>query len=144
MITDIELLWREILDFPLLSSALIREKLNCLIDLCDKNKKKPSDKFTTILSQLFDVTNVYGESKSTEDKEFYQRKVKSEGKIGYSIVKKAPLGSIHPRKRIRLSKTQPQASLSQLQTTQTHKPVSESSDSETSDSSPELPTSSST
>ena len=39
MITDIELLWRKILDFPLLSSAFIRKKLNSLIDLYDKNKK---------------------------------------------------------------------------------------------------------
>ena len=57
---------------------------------------------------------------------------------------KPPLESIHPRKRIRLSKTQFQASFSQLQPTQTHKTVSKSSDSETSDSSPESPTSSST
>ena len=89
MITDIELLWREILDFPLLSSALIRKKLNSLIDLYDKNKKKPSDKFTATLSQLFDVTNVNGEWKSTEDKELYQMQVKSGGKIGYSMVKQA-------------------------------------------------------
>ena len=121
MITDIELLWREILDFPLLSSALIRKKLNRLIDLYDKNKKKPSDKFTATLSHLFDVTNVNGEWKSTEDKELYQRQVKSGGKIGYSMVKQAPLESIHPRKRIRLSKTQPQASSSQSQPTQTQK-----------------------
>ena len=139
MITDIELLWREILDFPLLSSALIRKKLNSLIDLYDKNKKKPSDKFTATLCQLFDVTNVNGEWKSTEDKELYKRQVKSGGKIGYSMVKQAPLESIHPRKRIRLSKTQPQASSSQSQPTQTHKTVSESSAS-----SPESPTSSST
>ena len=76
MITDIELLWREILYFSLLSSALIRKKLNSLIDLYDKNKKKPSDKFTATLSQLFDVTNVNGEWKSTEDKEIYQMQVK--------------------------------------------------------------------
>ena len=73
MIMDIELLWREILDFPLLSSALIRKKLNSLIDLYNKKKKKPSDKFTETLSQLFNVTNVNGEWKSMEDKEVYQR-----------------------------------------------------------------------
>ena len=143
MIMDIELLWREILDFPLLSSALIRKKLNSLIDLYNKNKKKPSDKFTETLSQLFNVTKVNGEWKSMEDKELYQRQVKSGGKIGYSMAKQAPFESVHPRKRIQLSKTQSLVSSSQLQHTQTHKTVSESSDSETSDSLPLSPTSSS-
>ena len=114
MIMDIELLWREILDFPLLSSALIRKKLNSLIDLYNKNKKKSSDKFTETLSQLFNVTNVNGEWKSMEDKKLYQRQVKSGGKVGYSMVKQAPFESVHPRKRIQLSKTQPLVSSSQL------------------------------
>ena len=92
------MLLREILDFPLLSSALIRKKLNRLIDLYDKNKKKPSDKLAATLSQSFGATNVNGEWKSREDKELYQRQVKSEGKIDYSMVKQAPLESIHPRK----------------------------------------------
>ena len=61
MIMDIKLLWREILDFPLSFSALIRKKLNSLIDLYDKKKKKPSDKFTATLSQLLNVINVNGE-----------------------------------------------------------------------------------
>lgn len=138
MITDIELLWRETLDFPLLSSALIRKKLNRLIDLNDKNKKKPSDKFTATLSHLFDVTNVNGEWKSSEDKEFYQSQVESGGKVGYSTVKQAPLESIHPRKRIRLSVSQAQTSTSQTQPT--HDIVSASA----SDSSPKSPSSSST
>ena len=135
MIMDIELLCREILDFPLLSSALIRKKLNSLIDLYNKNKKKPSDIFTETLSQLFNVTNVNGEWKGMEDKELYQRQVKSGGKIGYSMVKQAPFESVHPRKRIQLSKTQPLVSSSQLLHTQAHKTVTESSNSETSDSS---------
>ena len=67
-----------------------------------------------------------------EDKKLYQRQVKSGVKIGYSMVKQAPFESVHPRKRIQLSKTQPLVSSSQLQHTQTHKTVSESSDSETS------------
>ena len=46
--------------------------------------------------------------------------VKSGGKIGYSMVKQAPFESVHPRKRIQLSKTQPLVSSSQLQHTQTH------------------------
>ena len=103
MITEVELLWREILDFPLLSSALIRKKLNSLIDPNDKSKQKPSGKFTATLYQLVDVINVNREWKSTEDKELYHRQVKSGGKVGYSTVKEAPLESIHPRKRIRLS-----------------------------------------
>ena len=89
------------------------------------------------------MTNVNGEWKSIEDKELYQRQVKSGGKIGYSMVKQAPFESVHPRKQIQLSKTQPLGSSSQLQHTQTHKTVSESSDSETSDSLPLSPTSSS-
>ena len=117
MIMDIELLWREILDFPLLSSALIRKKLNSLIDLYNKNKNKPFDKFTETLSQLFNVTIVNGEWKSMDDKELYQRQVKSGGKVGYSMVKQAPFESVHPRKRIQLSKTQPLVSSSQLQYT---------------------------
>lgn len=133
MITDIELLWKETLDFPLLSSALIRKKLNRLIDLNNKNKKNPSDKFTAILSQLFDVTNVNGEWKSSEDKELYQRQIKSGGKVGYSTVKQAPLKSMHPRKRTRVTfQTQP----SPFHPQPTHDTVSESS----SDSSPESPT----
>lgn len=101
MISDIELLWKETLDFPLLSRALIRKKLNHLIDLNTNNKKNPSEKFDAILSELFDVTNVNGEWKSSEDKEFYQRQKESGGKVGYSTVKQAPPSSMHPRKRAR-------------------------------------------
>ena len=81
IIKDIELLWTEVLDFPLLSKSLIRKKVNCLIDLNDKNKKKPSEKFTAILSDIFDVTNVNGEWKSSENKNLYQCQIKTGARL---------------------------------------------------------------
>lgn len=45
MITEIELLWNETLDFPIFSRALIRKKLNRLIDMSSKNKKNPTELF---------------------------------------------------------------------------------------------------
>lgn len=133
MMIDIDLLWKATLDFPLLSKALIRKKLNSLIDLSDKNKKNPSDKFTATLSQLFDVTNKNGEWKSSEDKKLYQKQIKSGGKVGYSTVKPAPLESMHPRKRI-CSTFQSQPNTAQMQTTDdtVYESASDSSDSSSS------------
>ncbi|XP_073414115.1 N-terminal Xaa-Pro-Lys N-methyltransferase 2 isoform X1 [Dendrobates tinctorius] len=62
--------------------------------------------------------------KNSEDKELYLRQVESGGKVGFSTLKIAPLESIHPRKRIRLSIFQAQVSTSQSQPT--HDTVSES------------------
>ena len=42
IIADIEMLWNETLDFPIFSRALIRKKLNRLIDMSSKNKKNPT------------------------------------------------------------------------------------------------------
>ena len=100
MIPDIELLWNEILNFPICSRALIRNKLNRLLEQSTRDRKRPTEKFSSFISELFDVTNVKGQWKNIEDKELYQKQINSRGKIGYSTVKEAPLKSIHPRKRI--------------------------------------------
>ena len=102
IIADIEMLWNETLDFPIFSRALIRKKLNRLIDMSSKNKKNPTELFTKSLSELFDVTNTKGEWKNSEDKDLYLKQRESKGAIGYSTGKKAPNSSIHPRKRMNI------------------------------------------
>ena len=91
MIPDIELLWNEILNFPICSRALIRNKLNRLLEQSTRDRKRPTEKFSSFISELFDVTNVKGQWKNIEDKELYQKQINGRGKIGYSTVKEAPL-----------------------------------------------------
>jgi len=103
MIADIEMLWGEVLNFPVLSRASIRKKLNHLINLNDKNKRKSSEEFLAILSQLFDVTKMDGAWKSSEDKQLHILQLRSGGKIGYCTLKEASLKSVHPRKRVHIT-----------------------------------------
>lgn len=108
IIADIKILWGEVLNFPVLSEASIKKKLNHLINLNDTNKRRPSEKFSAILSQLFDVTKMDGAWKSSEDQELHNLQLRSGGKIGYSTLKEASLKSVHPRRRAHVTtKTEP-------------------------------------
>ena len=52
---------------------------------------RPTEKFSSLISELLDVINVKGQWKNIEDKELYQKQINGRGKIGYSTVKEAPL-----------------------------------------------------
>ena len=53
--------------------------------------------------KIIDVTKVGGEWLCKEDRQLYQLQVSSSGRIGYTTKKNAPLKTIHPSKRRKLS-----------------------------------------
>ena len=60
--------------------------------------------FEKQLDTLFDITKVEGLWLCEEDKKLYHKQKESEGKIGYTTHRPAPISSIHPSKRKRFSK----------------------------------------
>ena len=94
-------LWTRRLNFPKIQTKSIKKKLKSLIGLYERNRKKPSANYEDWLLEVFDITDITGDWKTTEDKDFYAIQMKSGAKIGYSTGKKATINSIHPRKRSR-------------------------------------------
>ena len=96
-------LWMK-LDFPVLSERTVKRKLQKLVDLYEKYRREPTQKFEKRLSDLFDITNINGEWRNIKvDKKLYEQQVKSKGKVGYTTSQIAPLSTIHPSKRRRLT-----------------------------------------
>lgn len=105
IIKDVEELWKK-LDFPILSPASIRKRLNYLIDKLKNYRKRPTREFQELLPLLFDVTCVKGQWLSAEDKRLYELQIQTCGRVGYTTRKIAPKSSIHPRRRIRIMRSQ--------------------------------------
>ena len=99
MATDLANLWTNTLNFPHITIKSIPRKINNLLTRFENHVKRPSSDFTDNLSEIFDITDITGVWKTTEDRNFYEVQKNSRATIGFSTCKKAPLSSIHPRKR---------------------------------------------
>ena len=53
----------------------------------------------------FDITQPGGTWLCNEDKEFYCKQIETNGRVGYTTLKPAPLSKIHPSKRSRIEKS---------------------------------------
>ena len=60
--------------------------------------------FEIELQKIFDMTKLGGNWLCNEDKDLYNRQIESNGKIGYTTLKPAPLTSIHASKRLKIQK----------------------------------------
>ena len=92
-------LWSN-LNFPAVSLQRIEQKIQILVNLYVKYRKRQNPAFEKILSELFDITKGGGEWLNREDKELYELQVQSNGKVGYTTKRIAPISTIHPSKRI--------------------------------------------
>ena len=94
---DLNSLWNK-LNFPVISKQRVKDKVSKLINgyvhYC-KNKKKYVH-FEQELLVVFDITRIDGNWLCSEDKELHQIQVQSQGSIGYTTAKVAPLATIHP------------------------------------------------
>jgi len=77
--------------------------LKKLIGEYERNQRYPKQEFKKTLNSVFDITNTEGQWLCQEDKKLYEKQIESEGKIEYTTHKPAPISSIHPSKRKRLT-----------------------------------------
>ena len=98
-------LWNK-LNFSVLSEQRVMSKITLLVDAYVKYRKRKSDKFVNELLNVFDITKLDGNWLSMEDKELYQKQIESQGAVGYTTAKLAPVSTIHPSKRRRVDKLQ--------------------------------------
>lgn len=93
---EVTLLWRNKLNFPMISEQAVRAKIEKVLQLydtcCRKGKFEP-------LHELFDITKLSGEWLNAADKDLYSKQVDSKGRVGYSTGKLADKKTIHPSKR---------------------------------------------
>ena len=78
------------LNFPLLAEKGAMYRLNCQIKQYEKYQRRPSSKFESEMSKIFDITKSDGEWLCEEDKKQYQNQVKFNGSIGYITKKRLP------------------------------------------------------
>lgn len=96
------LLWEK-LSFPLLSKQQVSAKVDKLIKMFEKFRKRHNEEFERNLSNVFDITKQSGNWLSSEDKKLYRKQMESGGRVGYTTEKVAAMSTIHPSKRIRSS-----------------------------------------
>lgn len=95
---ELKCLWKKF-NFPVLSEQTVIYKINQLVDLYVNYRKRKNDQFQTKLQYIYDITKLDGIWLSMEDKNFYQKQIESQGELGYTTAKVAPISSIHPSKR---------------------------------------------
>ena len=95
-------LWEK-LNFPAVSKQQVNAKVEKIISLFEKDRKRSNEEFKNILNKLFDITKVQGNWLSGEDKKLYQQQITTGGRVGYTTMKQAPSSSMHPSKRIKIS-----------------------------------------
>lgn len=95
-------LWEKF-NFPVLSKQQVSAKVDKLITSFERHRKRPNAVFESNLAHLFDITKTNGNWLCSEDKELYKRQIESGGKVGYTTVKMAPMSTIHPSKRAKLT-----------------------------------------
>ena len=70
-----------------------------LITSFEKHRKRPNAVFEENLAHLFDIKKPDGNWLCSEDKQLYKVQIESDGRVGYTTMKVAPISTIHPSKR---------------------------------------------
>src|SRR6218665_924680 len=95
-------LWEK-LSFPVISQQQVLAKVDKLIKVFEKYRKRPNKGFEKNLPHIFDITKQSGNWLCSEDKELYRNQIESGGRVGYTTKKVASISTIHPSKRPRSS-----------------------------------------
>lgn len=92
-------LWNINLNFPVLKRKSVFNKVGKLIDMYQSHQKRCQ----MTLDEVFDITDNNGIWLNKEDKMLYSSQLNSHGKVGYSSLRLAPVSSVHPSKRLKVT-----------------------------------------
>ena len=97
-------LWNKF-NFPVLSVQRVQSKIKKLTETYVTYRKNKFKNFEDDLASVFDITKTGGNWLCSEDKQFYVQQIESNGAVGYSTEKLAPMSSIHPSKHPRVAQS---------------------------------------
>ena len=97
---EIITLWNN-LSFPSLSEQQILFKVDKLIKLFEKHRKRQEKQFEENLPRIFDITKPNGSWLCNEHQKIDNKQIESKSTVGYTTEKVAPSSAIHSSKRPR-------------------------------------------